>query len=1771
MTDEYDDSKARADWFLKRRAHADGTFPSDLILKSSQVRHQQLREQALRTRIAFRPPGGAGSVNWTPIGPSAVRHGSPTGNPVVSGRINAIAAGPGGRVYAASANGGVWFSEDRGLSWTPLDKWFWSDPLPPAGADSLSVGTLAVKFGAQRSEDLLFVGTGEPVGGYTAYFGVGIRVSRDGGQTFPPNSLEATNLAGVGIYRIAIDPDGGTDPLALAATTKGLYRRPRSASSRDSWTEIPTDTAATDVIVAGAGPRKTYYAAFSAPPGKPNIYSSPDAMRWTPISGVTTPAGRISLAASESNPDVVYALAYDDPGEPKPFQPKLFRREGSVDFRSVALPPPGSTVPDINKLFERQGDYDNVVAVDPTDPNLLYLAGAAIVDAEHSNLALYGCAIDASKAAGPQMVYATYLGNGIHADAHCLAFETRTDGTHDPSAVWVCTDGGPFCSTRQAAPDTFVARNDGLAVTQLTYFDHRLDTDAVVVSGCQDNGTVRFWGEAAWYHAAPGDGGGVAIDPNDPRRLMRQGDHAKLMTCTDGALDEASWTSLWDADLFPPTKNQDNKDKESQNAEPYTRIRAIDAGAGETLAAFGTNRLWVTTDWGAKWTTLPSSTNPLESAPGDFDRDKLDSAIVDICLPSATLICVATSASAYRFVKNNGAWRLDRPTSLLPTDLTSAWSLGAIAVDDAAAGSFYVGASNSGSDDHVWYFDGKDWHRTRPSSGPKLPEVSVNAVTVDPAHPNVVYVGTDVGVWKGTKQSGSPSPSWTWDIFSSGLPEAAVLDLAIHPKARLLRAATHGRGAWEISLDATSGRDTDVYLRAHTADSGRRFPWAENVPDPTMPGRYATRAVSPDIRVWRNSKGSAPTALDFVGFADLDVDARMLDPTGVNRIFVQVHNRGKNAARSGDVTVCLVLASADNGVPALPADFATRIRNKDANPWPNWKFADAPYQTLRADLTAKDSQIVSFDVDLSTWPLSKGSVCAVAFVSAAKDAIDGSDANVDTALATNKFMAAKVMEVAASSPSWRPGGAMVNPRAEHTATLLRNNGVFVSGGVVRRGLTAPSAELRNVLTNAWSSCARTAPGRGTTLRDGRVLLVMPGSVTFFWDPLTGALTRGPDRRGGIDVSRAMPIRLANGMVLVVAAEGSELFDPASNSWIVLSGAPTGDFYAAVPLRDGRAVVQGATVGAPNVPLVYVFDPKTGNWTSVAVDAALPYRPSATCLDNGHILFVGGSILGGSGLSESAAATVIALDPDPINPSWRQMSPMPRPLSQHTATLLDDGTVLVVGGRNDSQWNSLSTVQRYHFDSDSWHQEPSMAQARAGHTATKLATGEVVAAGGYTSSSQIEVVGACEIYVPAERSRIAFGGALGDKGLELTWDAFPAAKVQLGDNPQPLPPAGSQIIQQTPLPYGFTLQAFDRAAKGIGQRTITRCWREDASVPIDGNAVHTPFDVVANVMAVSPDGTQLFVASGPASACSLTVLEPKTLEAIAIIPIGLWQPSAIAFSPDSSTVYLACQGNPDMMPYRSTLTVIDAGRHQITATMGLSEVAGSFFLAGASIAANKNRIFLAGYQSNASSLLVLDAHSRRKVRDPLRLGTGKPVFALSPTRLYYSEEQTYQGPDGETFRAPAVLKELDPETLTVLRSTIEAPRRSPVEINLASQIAAAADDSCVLVLEEKLYALQGNDRRLTALANPPGRLAISSDGMHAVAVLNVLDPTLGYQGYQLVQLDLTSTDLTPVVRFSEYGRMAAAMAIAGDNSRVFVATTDLAHQNTAVRSFVVNYE
>ncbi|HLW54653.1 MAG TPA: hypothetical protein VKW06_17585 [Candidatus Angelobacter sp.] len=992
---------------------AESTIPEDLFLKAARQRRKLLRSQRGNGPGPL-PPAPPGALNWTPLGPSSQAFSYATGSPPVSGRVNGIAVGPSGtRVYAGAADGGVWFSGDSGVTWTPLEDQEVS-PSYTSGldADALSVGSIAVQFGASAATDIIYDATGE------AYRGIGIKVSTQGGA-LGTWTLEATNLAGTAASKIVIDPDNPAK--AFAANSAGLWQRP--SNNFTTWLP-PANTAvftglygACDLVIAGstATNNKKYYAAFE----NDRIYVSTDFNTWSVVPGFPALNGSnsfaIRLAASESDPNTVYALVDDG---------RLFRLVAGT-FQLVPGMPMAALFPG------GQGIGDSFVAVDPSNPSTVYLGGDRTNGVEAALFkgtltggpGTYAFPFNAANTNNPAND-PTWIGLGVHADMHSFAFAWNAGQTaHDPSNVWVGCDGGIWNSTGSGAKGTFVSRNTGLATLLLHHFAQRPDMDSVIFGGGMDNGTFRLWSEQAGRQVQGGDGGGVAIDPNNPYQVMCY-ENGALIRSTDGGVNN------WSNANFPPQGNN----QEYKSAE--CPIATTPPGKGATICCYGTNRLWMTPDWGNNWVTLPTNTNPY-AGPPNLAQDALDGPVYWIAVASPALIFVATLKTVYRYDLSAGNWS---KTTISMAGLPANYQNWAMAVDQAAAGSLYLVLQDHGYD-HVWYNSGTG--NGNPGAGwvtaglsKNTLDVPVWCVAVDPANPanpsaampQYLYIGSDVGVWKGTRTAAN---TWSWSIFSAGLPEATVQDLGIHAQARLLRAALWGRGVWEIPIDAASTANPDIYLRVNYADGGRRQAWVDGSPDPTSIGYNVYHWMSCDIKVYRSSLGppqfiGLPGYVDFAfnigDWIDSTAHVETADQSGMDRIFVEIHNRGYTPLAANSVRVCLLLTTVAGAVPLLPAGYANSINTGDISNWVQgtpWVFADpTKYKFNAGSLDVRTPQVVEFDVDFSQLGLPPGDhVCAAAFITT----VNGQDqlsspgnTNLDQLVMQDKHVAQRNLHLVAS-------------------------------------------------------------------------------------------------------------------------------------------------------------------------------------------------------------------------------------------------------------------------------------------------------------------------------------------------------------------------------------------------------------------------------------------------------------------------------------------------------------------------------------------------------------------------------------------------------------------------------------------------------------------------------------------------------------------------------------------------------------------------------------
>jgi len=295
-----------------------------------------------------------------------------------------------------------------------------------------------------------------------------------------------------------------------------------------------------------------------------------------------------------------------------------------------------------------------------------------------------------------------------------------------------------------------------------------------------------------------------------------------------------------------------------------------------------------------------------------------------------------------------------------------------------------------------------------------------------------------------------------------------------------------------------------------------------------------------------------------------------------------------------------------------------------------------------------------------------------------------------------------------------PTGSMAAPRSGHAAALLADGRVLVVGGASEGG--APSAEPYDPATAtfqpAGSSTLTPEVGRvglhgeplgagdpvAVTLQDGRVVIVgwdpdrataAPDSVRIY-DPETGPFATAT----GLLAEGAGPVRsatlLPDGRVLVLTETHTDatvrafVYDPAADSWADAGHAAAGQGFSTTQLKDGRVMVAGGDAyhaGIDTTDSAWIWDPGTSTFTGTGPMRSSRAAHAATLLPDDRVLVTGGFSYARGPEGNTRMAPVPPEVWDPRTGTFGPAGTMVAGRSSHTATLLEDGRVLIVGGVN----------------------------------------------------------------------------------------------------------------------------------------------------------------------------------------------------------------------------------------------------------------------------------------------------------------------------------------------------------------------------------------------------------------------------------------------------------------------------------------------------------
>lgn len=728
------------------------------------------------------------------------------------------------QLFVAYATGGLYRTEDEGLTWTSLFD----------NQSAFSIGDFAVS----RDGDTIWVGTGENNSQRTSYSGTGVFKSTDAGKTWKNMGLPESHHIG----KVVIDPKN-EETVWVAALghlysqdeERGLYK---TTDGGKTWTrvlKINKYTGAVDVVLDPRNSNVAYTStwdrdrrAWDFREGGPGtaVYKTADGGKtWTKLKGVPSDSGtgRIGLAVAPSKPDTVYAFL--DNQNPDPDTDKIDERQPNgrltlqrykrtpldvllkieelklKGFLNTYLPSDSKSDDVLQQLKDGKLDKDGLDKLFlKRNPHVFdmrvrdaevwrsddagktwknvsgrmgvhggYYGGVITVDPKDSNL-VYTCGVLLLRSNTGGVQWENAAGNDVHVDFHEVWIDPR-----DTDRVWIGCDGGLYGS-RNGGKTWRIVNN--LAVGQFTTIAVDDKSPYNVYGGLQDNGTMKGPSTYVpgrsdinlWKDIDGGDGSAIAVDPRNGGDIVYT-------------------ASQWGAHS---AQNQATGDRWNARAPGeglrYNWISPILISPHHPdIVYLGSQKLHRSFNQGRKY----------EDLSGDLTKNRPNGNVPHSSLTTISesplkfgLIYVGTDdGNVWMTPDGANTWvdiKTPQKEKWVTRIVASKWDLDTV----------YCSQNGYREDEfnpYVWR--SKDRGKTWESVAGDLPLEPVNTVREDPIRKDFLWVGTDMGVYL------SMDGGKHWIPYGGGMPHTPVHDLAIQPKAKEMVVASHARSVWAISTE----------------------------------------------------------------------------------------------------------------------------------------------------------------------------------------------------------------------------------------------------------------------------------------------------------------------------------------------------------------------------------------------------------------------------------------------------------------------------------------------------------------------------------------------------------------------------------------------------------------------------------------------------------------------------------------------------------------------------------------------------------------------------------------------------------------------------------------------------------------------------------------------------------------------------------------------------------------------------------------------------------
>lgn len=718
QNEEEEGSQMRRVEFERRRTMdpATGKVPEEAFEKARVQVNQSLK--SFRGRLLAPIPG----VTWVERGPNNI-----------GGRTRALMVDPNDttakKVWAGGVSGGLWFNTNitTNSTWQKIDD-FW---------DNIAISTIAYD---PSNPQIFYVGTGEGFYNGDAVMGGGVWKTLNGGTTWArlastiPDPTTSGTVAAAFKYvnKIVLNTSGHI----FAATDGGILR---STDGGNTW-EIVRPTRTLDLEI---GTDNVLFAGVSS---NTVVKSTDGGTTWTTITpeGAATNGGRVELALAPSTSgasQVLYAAAASGSGI------AWFYKSGDSGTTWTAI----TTAP--NFLGE-QGWYDFIMAVHPTNPNLLIVGGTNLTRTKDGGT-----------------TWSTFgYGNFGHPDMHAVVFRSS-----NPKEVIYGNDGGVYHGTTMGdssavfPSNNFVARNTGYNVTQFySVAQKNLSGVDYFIGGTQDNGTHKLTSATLGSSNAimGGDGMLCFIDQDEP--------HIQI------ASYQWNFFNLLNSSGNIVTTLINDNGGAFINPADYDDINNILYTFKSTISG-GVKLVKVSDVGGANTKTY-----------------------VDIVGPSSVGIIKVAKAANTLFLSSFSS--LYKVTNLTATPVSEL-------INTGAGMTGFISSIGIGANDNellitmsnyniksVWLTtDGGMTWISKDETAHGLPNVPVRWGLFNPKNTKEVMLATELGVWS-TNDISQDNPAW--EISSTNLAKVSSHMLRYRTSDGLVAVGTHGRGIYTTNVFA---------------------------------------------------------------------------------------------------------------------------------------------------------------------------------------------------------------------------------------------------------------------------------------------------------------------------------------------------------------------------------------------------------------------------------------------------------------------------------------------------------------------------------------------------------------------------------------------------------------------------------------------------------------------------------------------------------------------------------------------------------------------------------------------------------------------------------------------------------------------------------------------------------------------------------------------------------------------------------------------------------